>query len=221
MEKKSDSNTASFLNSATPLSMSMQSYVATSQIVKNKNVLDIGCGQGFLAKRCLDVGAQNVYGIDISADAIQRARKNFGINCMQADINDHEKVMEFAPSLDVLLCNAAQIPLPYPLPNGYFMGTDGRKMMDDALLFTNKYIQKYPKAQLIMTNTNLSNWELTIQICKDMGLMAEVIPNTELTFPIYKELINNEEVLNHFRKVTNTLMEEKAIRGTLLRIYKA
>jgi ubiquinone biosynthesis O-methyltransferase len=43
--------------------------------VKNKKILDIGCGSGFLAKEIREMGAQKVVGIDISNEAIKEAAK--------------------------------------------------------------------------------------------------------------------------------------------------
>eukprot|EP00942_MAST-04A_sp_MAST-4A-sp1_P010863 g10863.t1 len=203
-----------------PLKKSGKSGLSQDQCVVNKNILDIGCGEGFLSQKCIEEGASNVYGIDISDEAIRKARERFGITCMQMDVKEHCKLISFAPSIDIIVCNPAQIPLPSPLLNGYFVGTDGRNMIDEVLIFTSEYIKKYPNTELIMTHTNLSNPDYTIQKCYDMGLIVETIPDTEHYFPIYEEFMHNEKIISYFGKITNNTFNKNRIMGCLLRIYK-
>lgn len=42
--------------------------------IKDKTVLDIGCGNGHFLKGCLDLGAKHVYGVDIAPQAIEMAK---------------------------------------------------------------------------------------------------------------------------------------------------
>jgi len=41
----------------------------------NSNIIDLGCGDGLLSGRCLDYGVENICGIDLSAQAIDLAKK--------------------------------------------------------------------------------------------------------------------------------------------------
>lgn len=41
---------------------------------KNKIICELGCGSGFLAKKIIKLGAKNYLGIDISSEAINRAK---------------------------------------------------------------------------------------------------------------------------------------------------
>jgi len=43
---------------------------------KNKNILDIGCSTGNVARAIIDMSNNNYYGIDISEKYIERAKKN-------------------------------------------------------------------------------------------------------------------------------------------------
>lgn len=49
---------------------------------RGKKILDLGCGTGEFAKYCIDKGASNVLGIDISKNMIEQANKD----------NKHEKI---------------------------------------------------------------------------------------------------------------------------------
>ena len=43
---------------------------------KNKNILDIGCSTGNVARAIIDMSNNNYYGIDISKKYIERAKRN-------------------------------------------------------------------------------------------------------------------------------------------------
>jgi len=43
--------------------------------LKGKSVLDLGCGDGHFSKYCIENGAKNVVGVDISKNMIERAKK--------------------------------------------------------------------------------------------------------------------------------------------------
>ena len=55
--------------------------ILLSELPKKKynNVLDIGCGQGFITQ---SLPGENIYGIDISQSAIDFAKKDFGEKCV-------------------------------------------------------------------------------------------------------------------------------------------
>ena len=41
--------------------------------IANKNILDIGCGEGYVGRELINRGAQYVHGIDISSEMINQA----------------------------------------------------------------------------------------------------------------------------------------------------
>src|SRR3984893_5449640 len=43
--------------------------------VAGKHVLDLGCGEGYVARLVAQAGAQSVFGIDISSEMVGRARR--------------------------------------------------------------------------------------------------------------------------------------------------
>lgn len=57
-----------------------------------KNVLDVGCGQGFITK---DLPGVNVYGIDISESAISFAKKSIpNVNFLQGSIFEIDSLID-------------------------------------------------------------------------------------------------------------------------------
>ena len=43
--------------------------------IRNKNVIEIGCGSGFLCDKIISYGAKSYFGVDFSTKAIERAKK--------------------------------------------------------------------------------------------------------------------------------------------------
>ena len=43
--------------------------------IKNKNIIEIGCGSGLLCNKIISHGAKSYFGIDFSSNAIERAKK--------------------------------------------------------------------------------------------------------------------------------------------------
>ena len=53
-------------------------YAIAASLVKDKKVLDIACGEGYGSYLLKRSGANQVVGVDVSSDAIDRARNSFG-----------------------------------------------------------------------------------------------------------------------------------------------
>ena len=68
-------------------------YLFASQIVKDKTVLDLGCGSGYGSFILKNTGhAKKVIGIDISSDAINYAKENYDDNDINFRIGDIRKL---------------------------------------------------------------------------------------------------------------------------------
>jgi SAM-dependent methyltransferase len=78
-----------------PLRTYVESYTLEQRVgdVRGKSILDLGCGEGFFARRFLQLGAGRVVGVDISpamidlAEAHERERP-LGIEYICADVKD-------------------------------------------------------------------------------------------------------------------------------------
>ncbi len=74
-----------------------------TELVKDKNeaIIDVGGGDGFLVDNLLDLGYTNITVLDISENAINRAKKRLGdkallVNWVVSDINDYKPSQQFA-----------------------------------------------------------------------------------------------------------------------------
>jgi len=59
---------------------------------KNKDVLDIGCGEGILCTMIAHAGATSVLGIDYSSEAIANAKNKFNINNLDFIAGDYRTI---------------------------------------------------------------------------------------------------------------------------------
>lgn len=74
--------------------------------IKNKSIYDIGCGNGYVARKLLKMGAKEVWASDISPNMIQIAEENYdciGINYMVRDATDFEDIPE--GKFDIVIMN--------------------------------------------------------------------------------------------------------------------
>lgn len=74
--------------------------IAKFNLSKTAKIIDIGGGDSFLVDYLLDLGYQNITVLDISATAIEKAKKRLGkladkINWIVSDINDFEPTEKF------------------------------------------------------------------------------------------------------------------------------
>lgn len=68
--------------------------------IEYENVLDIGCGQGFITK---DLLGKNLYGVDISESAIKYAKENCpGVNFQLGSIFEIDKLFDFQFDLIII-----------------------------------------------------------------------------------------------------------------------
>jgi ribosomal protein L11 methyltransferase len=82
-----------------------------SNDIKNKSVIDFGCGSGILALAAVKLGADKVYAVDIDPQALQATKENAKRNNVtdQLVIAHPDKIQ--LPAVDVLVANVLLNPL--------------------------------------------------------------------------------------------------------------
>ena len=78
-----------------------------------KSVLDVGCGTGNVLMRLMSNEGLNLYGIDISENMIETAKKNLK-NRAELKVGDAEYMPWNDNSFDVIVCNASFHHYPNP-----------------------------------------------------------------------------------------------------------
>lgn len=74
------------------------------EFCKNKTVLDVGCGSGYLSKIAIDNEAKKVDAVDINEEAVQFCKKK-GINVWQSDLFSNVK-----EKYDLIVFNPPYLP---------------------------------------------------------------------------------------------------------------
>ena len=75
-------------------------FVELFDLPLDANIIDIGGGDSYFAEALLDKGYRNIYVLDISANAIERARKRLGaradlIHWIVSDVTEFEPPVQF------------------------------------------------------------------------------------------------------------------------------
>ena len=78
-------------------------YAFAAQLVRDRDILDVGCGVGYGSQWLAKSGAKSVLGIDIAHDAIEHAKKNYFHPSVSFKIQD-AAAMHFAVEFDVVTC---------------------------------------------------------------------------------------------------------------------
>jgi ubiquinone/menaquinone biosynthesis C-methylase UbiE len=77
-------------------------YEAAKSLVKGKVVLDIACGSGY-GSHLLSNDAKKVYGVDVSSDAVEYAKKKFSNSNIEFMVGDAEKIPLPDNSVDIVI----------------------------------------------------------------------------------------------------------------------
>jgi ubiquinone/menaquinone biosynthesis C-methylase UbiE len=81
--------------------------------IRDKKVIDIGCGNGSFTNALAQLGAERVIGIDISEEWINYCKKTFSIKNLEFYLADASNLERFEPtSLDVAFLNFVLLHVP-------------------------------------------------------------------------------------------------------------
>jgi 2-polyprenyl-3-methyl-5-hydroxy-6-metoxy-1,4-benzoquinol methylase len=104
--------------------------VLKDKIPANGNVLDVGCGNGIISKGVGEHGF-NVYGIDISAKAIEKARSENLLANVKFDIKSAEALIAEGKKYDAVICSEVLEHLSFP---GSLLNVIHQSLKDHGIL---------------------------------------------------------------------------------------
>lgn len=81
----------------------LERYIFASQFVKNKNVLDVGCGTGYGAYILKKSGANSVYAIDKSSEVIDYAKELFSDKKIYFQVGDVEDLKIYKKRFNMIV----------------------------------------------------------------------------------------------------------------------
>ena len=78
-------------------------YAFAAQLAEGRDVLDLACGVGYGSQWLAKSGAKSVLGIDLAADAIEHAKKNYFHPSVSYRVED-ATAMEYEQQFDLIAC---------------------------------------------------------------------------------------------------------------------
>lgn len=191
--------------------------------IKNKCVVDFGCGSGIILVAASSLGAKRIIGIDRYQRCLDRSAHTL---TQYKDILGQMPELILADSLMclqsynisediILLCNPCQIPFPSSFVKTNlvdFYGEDGRDMINILINTCSSKI-----LHIYIAHISFSNPEKTIKEFKARGYQYEIVHKS--TYPLYNRLRVNNEVVNHLQKCGG-INEEMMIDGLIIHFFK-
>ncbi len=168
---------------------------------KNKDVLDMGCGTGFLSIALAKHGARKVYASDINPESIKTTRQNIAKNGVQS------KVMPILSDLfsglrgkkfDLIVSNPPFLPLPENRKTN--PAADWRDFIDDFIYSAPWFLKK--GGEIVFTNSSLANIKKTKQLLKRKFGDYVVLRRQRILF--------RECTLRHFKSIKKFADSKKA-----------
>ncbi len=147
--------------------------------LKNKKVLEVGTGSGYLAIFCAKRGA-NVVAVDINSEAVEYAKKNakkekakinFLLSDLFSNIKDKYDVIFFNPPY--LISDEIE----HVALDG---GKEGREIIDKFLYDFDKHLNE--KGFVLLLHTDYNNLEKTKNILQNKGYIFSIATSQHLFF---------------------------------------
>jgi release factor glutamine methyltransferase len=157
-------------------------------------VVDVGTGSGILGIVARLQGAVCVYVLDINPEAVAVAMENAARNAVQEGFVPLPTGRTMLPlpagaSIDVVLCNPAQLPLPQSAKadDPFYAGEDGRQMIEGVIRETPRWLS--PTGGLLMIHNSLTDFPASMRLMESLGLEPRVLAERSLEF---RPFINRE-----------------------------
>jgi len=191
--------------------------------LKDKCVVDFGCGSGAILVAASILGARTIIGIDRYQSCLDRSNQTL---IRHKDILGQMPELILADSLrclqpsdisedTIVLCNPCQIPLPISFIKTNvmdFYGEDGRDMIKILINTCSSKIM-----HIYMAHLSFSNPEETIEEFKNKGYQCEIVHKK--TYPLYDRLKISDEVVSHLERCGG-VTEKMMIAGYIMHFFK-
>jgi SAM-dependent methyltransferase len=79
-------------------------YLFAAEHAQGRRVLDAGCGAGYGSRLLAEAGAAEVVAVDLDAEAVDRARRQYGAGNLKFQVDDCQELATLAGRFD-LICN--------------------------------------------------------------------------------------------------------------------
>jgi methylase of polypeptide subunit release factors len=186
----------------TPYSLCLAEHIPE---MPGHTVVDVGTGSGILGIDARWQGAARVYVRDINPEAIAVAMENATRNAVQEGCTPVPTGRTMLPlpagtSIDVVLCNPAQLPLPESAKadDPCYAGQDGRQMIEGVIRETPPWLS--PAGRLLMTHNSLTDYQQARPIQEAVGGRAGLAPTLTNIGLVYDDLGQPEQALPSYQQ---------------------
>ena len=150
------------------------------KLAKDKNVLDVGTGSGFLAKCALNAKARSVTGLDINKEAIDKLKKEKNeIRFIHSNLFDKIK-----KKFDLIIFNPPYLPLDKNEDKESRLATTGGKKGDEVILRFLKQSKKHleDKGIILLLLSSLTPRNRIENIFKELGYKHTQLSKKDVFF---------------------------------------
>lgn len=149
--------------------------------LKEKTVLEIGCGSGLIALLCASKGAI-VTAVDISEEAVNATRQNAKLNKLELGVFVSDLFEKANGKFDLIIFNAPYLPVEKNEKTSrvYDGGLSGRKVIEKFILQCKNHLNKNGKVLLVVSS--LTNPKKTIKFFERNDFNARIIAKKKVFF---------------------------------------
>lgn len=147
--------------------------------LKNKKVLEIGTGSGYLAIFCAKKGAE-VSAIDINPKAVEYARKEARKNNVKIKFVVSNLFERIKDKYDIIFFNPPYLVSDKIEHTALDGGKEGREIIDKFLLSFDKHLNE--KDLVLLLHTDYNNLEKTRKILKKKSFSCKIVTKQHLFF---------------------------------------
>ena len=177
--------------------------------VEHKVVCNIGCGSGPLIFDLINKGALEVHGVEPCTESLYKAKKSIlevgryiprvlhRIHLFPTNIENFIKLTPCTKKFELIVCNAAQLPLPRPMDffgeGAYFQGIDGLDMIRSIVEYLPRLLKRNGEMYIILTD--LINKSLVLDLLDKKGFTTLKIDSKMI--PFYRHCLEYQEIMDH------------------------
>jgi len=152
--------------------------------IKNKDVLEVGCGSGLVA--ILLAQNNKVTALDINEEAVKATEENAKANNAEINALRSDLFKNVKQKFDIIIFNAPYLP---PSDMDKYLGKEKRNLIDDNVIERflgqlSKYLNKEGFALLVtssLTKLNMQDKELRIEVIASKKLPWEELKVFKIT----------------------------------------
>ncbi|MCX6816228.1 MAG: methyltransferase [Candidatus Aenigmarchaeota archaeon] len=161
--------------------------------LKNKEVLEIGCGSGLLSIIMAKAGAK-VTSVDINPASVKTTKLNAKKNKINISVLISDLFENVKGKYDLIIFNPPYLPVGQDDPEDitYSGGSSGREIIERFIVYLKNYLKKNGRVLLVISS--LTGEKETVELFHSVGMKAKSVAREKIP---WEELIIIEALSEH------------------------